>query len=77
MGPTISVREGSGTNYLDVSSGEDRIRMRKPTPVLNLPMMRPAVISIPIHWIRKCSDHRSATITGFYDFMSAKQSKRA
>lgn len=69
--------EGSFHLRLDVSAGEDRSRVRKPIPALNLAMMRRAAMSVAIHWIRKCTNPRRATVTGFYDFMSAKQSKRA
>jgi hypothetical protein len=62
---------------LDVSAGEDRSRVRNRTSVLNLAMMRRAVISIAVHWIRKCPSPRQATVSGFFDFMSAKQSQKA
>jgi hypothetical protein len=62
---------------LDVSAGEDRSRVRNPTSVLNLAMMRRAVVSVAVHWIRKCPNPRQATMSGFFDFMSAKQSQRA
>jgi len=62
---------------LDVSLGEDRSRVRHRTAALNLAMMRRAVISVAVHWIRKCRHPRQATTTGFLDFMAANQSKRA
>lgn len=62
---------------LDVSAGEDRSRVRKRTNALNLAMIRRAVVSVAVHWIGKCPNPRKATLTGFFDFMSAKQSKKA
>jgi hypothetical protein len=62
---------------LDVIAGEDRSRVRNRTSTLNLAMMRRAVISMAVHWIRQCSNPRKATLSGFFDFMSAKQSQKA
>ena len=62
---------------LDVSAGEDRSRVRNRTSALNLAMMRRAVISVAVHWIKKCRNPRQATTSGFFDFMSAKQSRKA
>lgn len=62
---------------LDVSAGEDRSRVRNRTSALNLGMMRRAVISVAVHWIRKCRNPRKATTSGFFDFMAASQRKRA
>lgn len=62
---------------LDVSAREDCSRVRLRTSVLNLAMMRRAVVSLAIHWIKKCPNRRKATMSGFYDFMSANQSKKA
>lgn len=62
---------------LDVSAGEDRSRVSNRTSALNLAMMRRAAISVAVHWIRKCRSPRKATTTGFFDFMSANQRKRA
>ena len=54
---------------LDVSAGEDRSRVRHRTSALNLGMMRRAVISVAVHWIRQCRNPRKATTSGFFDFM--------
>lgn len=62
---------------LDVSGGEDRSRVRHPTSVLNLAMMRRATISVAIDWIQRCRNERQATLPGFYDFMSSKNHRRA
>lgn len=62
---------------LDVSAGEDRSRVRNRTNAFNLALMRRVAISVALHWIRKCPTPRKATTTGFFDFMSANQRKRA
>ena len=62
---------------LDVSAGEDRSRVRHRTSALNLAMIRRAVVSVAVKWIGKCRQPRRATLSGFFDFMSAKQSKKA
>ena len=62
---------------LDVSAGEDRSRVRHRTSALNLAMMRRAVLSVAIHWIRQCPNPRQATTSGFYDRISAHQRQRA
>ena len=62
---------------LDVTLGEDRSRVRNRTSTLNLAMMRRAVVSLAVHWIKKCPNPRKATTSGFLDAMSAKQSKKA
>lgn len=62
---------------LDVSGGEDRSRVRHPTSVLNLAMIRRATISVAIDWIGRCRDQRQATLQGFYDFMSSKNQRKA
>jgi predicted transposase YbfD/YdcC len=62
---------------LDVIAGEDRSRVCNRTSALNLAMMRRAVVSVAVHWIIKCRNPRKATMSGFFDFMSAKQSQKA
>ena len=62
---------------LDVIAGEDRSRVRHPTSALNLAMIRRAVVSIAVFWIRKCPNPRKATLNGFFDCMAAKQSQKA
>jgi len=62
---------------LDVIAGEDRSRVRHPTSALNLAMIRRAVVSIAVSWIRKCPNPRKATLSGFFDCMAAKQSRKA
>lgn len=62
---------------LDVIAGEDRSRVRHRTSALNLAMIRRAVVSVAVRWIGKCSSPRAATMSGFFDFMSAHQSKKA
>jgi hypothetical protein len=62
---------------LDVTAGEDRSRVRNPVSVLNLAMIRRATISVAVDWIRRCRNKRQATLQGFYDFMSAKNHRKA
>lgn len=62
---------------LDVIAGEDRSRVRTRNAALNLAVIRRAVISLAVRWIRHCKDPRRATTSGFYDFMSAQNSKKA
>lgn len=62
---------------LDVIAGEDRSRVQDPNAALNLAVMRRAVVSVAVRWIRHCKDKRRATMSGFYDFMSAQNCKKA
>lgn len=62
---------------LDVTAGEDRSRVRNRTSALNLAMMRRAVVSVAVCWIKQCPNPRKATLSGFFDAMSAKQSQKA
>jgi hypothetical protein len=62
---------------LDVIAGEDRSRVRHRTSALNLAVIRRAVISLALHWIKHCPKRRQATLSGFYDFMAANNSKKA
>ena len=62
---------------LDVSAGEDRSRVHHPTSAFNLAMMRRAVVSVAVHWIKRCPNPRKATLSGFYDAMHSLQSKKA
>lgn len=62
---------------LDVIAGEDRSRVRKPNAVMNLAVIRRAVVSVAVHWIGHCKNKRQATMSGFYDFMSAAGGKKA
>jgi predicted transposase YbfD/YdcC len=62
---------------LDVIAGEDRSRVRKSNAVMNLAVIRRAVVSLAVHWIGRCKDRRQASMSGFYDFMSAQGGKRA
>ena len=62
---------------LDVSAGEDRSRVRLPTAALNLAMIRRATVSLAVHWIGQCHNQRQATLQGFYDFMAARNSRKA
>lgn len=61
---------------LDVIAGEDRSRVRGHA-ALNLAVIRRAVVSMAVRWIRHCKDKRRATLSGFYDSMSAQNSKTA
>jgi len=62
---------------LDVIAGEDRSRVRKPNAVMNLAVIRRAVVSVAVHWIRHCSNPRQASMSGFFDFMSAQSARKA
>lgn len=62
---------------LDVIAGEDRSRVRHRNAVMNLAVIRRAVVSLGIDWSRSQSNRRRASMSGFYDFMSAKNSKMA
>ena len=62
---------------LDVIAREDESRVRTPTSALNLGMIRRAVQSVAAHWIGCCSNKRQATLSGFFDFMSARNSRKA
>ena len=40
-------------------------------------MIRRAVVSVAVRWIRHCKDKRREAMSGFYDFMSALNGKTA
>lgn len=61
---------------LDVIAGEDRSRVQG-NAALNLAVIRRAVLSVAVRWIEHCKDKRRATTSGFYDSMSAQNSKKA
>ena len=62
---------------LDVSLGEDRSRVRHRTSALNLAMMRRAVVSVAVCWMRKSRNPRKATRSGFCEHLAAHQLHRA
>jgi hypothetical protein len=62
---------------LDVIAGEDRSRVRKRNAVLNLAVIRRAVVSVAVHWIQRCQNPRRASMSGFFDSMSAQGGKTA
>lgn len=62
---------------LDVIAGEDRSRVRHANAALNLAVIRRAVVSVAVRWIRHCPDQRLATMSGFFDAMDAHDSKKA
>jgi predicted transposase YbfD/YdcC len=62
---------------LDVISGEDRSRVRQRNAVMNLAVIRRALVSLAVGWIRRQPNRRRASLSAFYDFMSAKNSKMA
>jgi hypothetical protein len=62
---------------LDVIAGEDRSRVRKPNAVMNLAVIRRAVVSVAVHWIGHCKAPRQASMSGFFDFMSAQTARKA
>lgn len=69
--------EGRFHSRLDVGAGEDRSRVRNRVSALNLGMIRRAVVSLAAYWIKRCRNKRQATLSGFYDFMSASNAKKA
>ena len=62
---------------LDVIAGEDRSRVCHRNSVMNLAVLRRAVVSVAVHWIRRCSNARRASMSGLYDFMAASNSTKA
>lgn len=62
---------------LDVIAGEDRSRVRHRNAALNLAVIRRAVVSLAVRWIGRCKNPRQATMSGFYDSMSADRHKNA
>jgi len=62
---------------LDVIAGEDRSRVQNPKAALNLAVIRRAVVSVAVRWISHCKDPRLATMSGFYDHLSAESGKKA
>jgi hypothetical protein len=62
---------------LDVSSQEDKSRVRTPKAAFTLCLFRRAATSFAIHWIQRQRDKRLATTSGFYDAMGAKGSRKA
>lgn len=62
---------------LDVIAGEDRSRVRDRNAVTNLAVIRRAVVSLAVAWSRRQTNRRLATMSGFYDAMSANNSRAA
>jgi hypothetical protein len=62
---------------LDVIAGEDRSRVRHRNAAMNLAVIRRAVVSIAVCWIRHCKHKRLATMSGFYDSMAAHSAQKA
>ena len=69
--------ESSLHHRLDCSALEDQSRVRLPNSALNLGMIRRAVNTVAVAWIKKCPNKRNATTSGFYDAMRAHNSKKA
>lgn len=68
----------SGLNHrLDVSADEDKSRVRTRASAFNLALFRRAANSFGIAWIKRHWDKRKATLRGFYDEMSLKNSRKA
>ena len=62
---------------LDVSSQEDKSRVRKPAAALTLSLFRRSAMSFTIAWILRQRNKRLATTTGFYDDMRANGARKA
>ena len=43
---------------------------------VNLAVMRRAVVSVALHWTKRCPNPRKATLSGFDDAMRSRQSKK-
>jgi hypothetical protein len=62
---------------LDVIAAEDRSGVRHRNSVINLAVIRRAVVSLAVRSIRLSNNRRKASMSGFYDFMSLKNAKKA
>jgi hypothetical protein len=62
---------------LDVTAHEDLSRARWPVAALNLAMIRRATVGLAVHWMSCCRNPRQATLQGFYDFMAARNARKA
>jgi hypothetical protein len=62
---------------LDVIAGEDRSRVRHRNAVMNLAVIRRALVSLAVDWSRRQTNRRQASMSSFYDSMSANNSKMA
>lgn len=62
---------------LDVSSQEDKSRVRNPKSAFNLGLFRRAAISFAIHWIQRQPNKRFATTSRFYEAMAQKGARKA
>lgn len=62
---------------LDVIAGEDRRRVRHRNAAFNLGVIRRAMVSVAVRWIKCCKNPRLATMSGFFDSMAAENHKRA
>lgn len=62
---------------LDCSAYEDKSRVRNPTAAWNLGMFRRLSVSLAIHWMQRQPNPRHATLTGFFDAMSADHARKA
>jgi len=67
--------EGSAHQMLDCSRlQEDKSRVKNRNSAYSLGLFRRAAISLGIHWIRHQKNPRKATMNGFFDQMSLKNS---
>jgi hypothetical protein len=62
---------------LDVIAGEDRSRVRHRNAVMNLAVIRRALVSLAVAWSRRQPNRRQASLSGFYDFMTSRNSQMA
>lgn len=62
---------------LDVIAGEDRSRVRQPNAVINLAVIRRALVTLAVNWASRQQNCRLRTMSAFYDSMSAGNSKIA
>lgn len=62
---------------LDVIAGEDRSRVRHRNAVITMAVIRRAAVSLAIAWSRRQPNPRLATMSGFCDSTSAKNSRLA
>lgn len=62
---------------LDCSAYEDKSRVRNVNSAWNLGMFRRLTNSLAIHWMQRQHNMREATLTGFFDAMSANNARKA
>ena len=75
-GSRLSAGKGISGAVPAIGNEPDRSRVRHRTSALNLAVIRRAVVRVAVYWIKRCRNPRQATLSGFYDFMSAHNCKK-